>query len=34
MPDELHIKAKKLAKNLGMSLNALINLAIHEKTQD
>jgi hypothetical protein len=34
MPDELHERAKKLAKKLGMSLTAFVNLAVHEKTFD
>jgi predicted transcriptional regulator len=34
IPDELHKKAQKLAKKMGMSLTAFINLAIHEKTLD
>lgn len=34
MPDDLHKRAKELAKRLGMSLNSFVNLAVHEKSLD
>jgi predicted DNA-binding protein len=34
MPDDLHDRAKKLAKKLGMSLNAFVNMSVHEQLLD
>jgi len=34
MPDDLHERAKALAKKLGMSLNAFVNMSVHERLLD
>ena len=34
MPDDLHKRAKDLAKKLGMSLNAFVNMSVHERVLD